>query len=173
MVPRPELWGIFPGSSWRRMKLPIEVTRLTARRWERVPDPVPGFLARDTDSDGRAGPLIVFTARPGGGCLLGGLVPRDEGAGVTEVLGLEDGFSARGRRWKGRGSGQEEEEGGWGKQGQEWRGFGPPRAPTPVSQWRALPNWPAWPSRLRSVSVPPRSRTGARGGAGGDCGGGR
>lgn len=63
MVPGPEFWGIFPGSSWRRMKTPIEVTRLTARRRESISDPVPGFPVRDTDSDGRAGPLIVFTER--------------------------------------------------------------------------------------------------------------
>lgn len=94
--------GIFPGSSWRRMKTPIEVTHLTARRWESIPDPVPGFPARDTDSDGRAGPLIVFTERLGGGFLLGGLVPGDRGAGVTVALGLEDGFSAQNWRQKGR-----------------------------------------------------------------------
>lgn len=29
-----------------------EVTHLTARRWESVPVPVPGFPMRDTDSDG-------------------------------------------------------------------------------------------------------------------------
>lgn len=34
--------------------------------------------------------------------MLGGLVPRDWGAGVTVVLGLEDGFSAQDWRQKGR-----------------------------------------------------------------------
>lgn len=95
------------------MKTPIEVTRLTARRWESIPDPVPGFPARDTDSDGRAGPLIVFTERLGGGSLLGGLVPRGRGAGVTVALGLEDGFSTQNWRQKGRRGGA----GGGGRAG--------------------------------------------------------
>lgn len=103
--------GTFPGSSWRRMKTPIEGTRLTARRWESIPDPVPGFPARDTHSGGRAGPLIVFAERLGGGSLLGGLVPGDPGAGVTVALGLEDGFSAQNWRQRGGGPGQEGEGG--------------------------------------------------------------
>lgn len=91
------------------MKTPIEVTCLTARRWESIPDPVPDFPARDTDSDGRAGPLIVFTERLGGGSLLDGLVPRGGGAGGGGRGGsgsggqiLSAGLEAEGEEGQGR-----------------------------------------------------------------------
>lgn len=171
VVPRPELWGIFPGSSWRRMRTPIEVTRLTARRWESIPDPVPDFPARDTDSDGRAGPLIVFTERLGGGSLLDGLVPRGGGTGAG---GRGCGGSGSGGRILSTGleAGGEEGQGRRRREGgvssERSRGMGP------LSQClsggcsqlaRSAPH-------LRNVSAPPRSRTGARGGAGARCGGG-
>lgn len=90
---------------------------MAARKQESIPDLVPGFPVRDTDSDGRAGPLIVFTERLGwGGSLLGGLVPGDWGTGVTAVRDLEDGFLAQ--DW--RRSGEEAQGGrrrraGWGE----------------------------------------------------------
>lgn len=43
VVPEPERGVIFPGSSWRGMKTPIEVTCSAARKRESIPDLVPGF----------------------------------------------------------------------------------------------------------------------------------
>lgn len=57
--------------------MPSEVTHLTAGRWESIPVPIPGFHMRDTESDGEAGPLIVFAERLGGGSMLGGLLSKD------------------------------------------------------------------------------------------------
>lgn len=101
-------------------------------------------------------------------------MPRDEGAGVTEVLGLEGGFSAQDRRRTGReGRGRRRRRAGWGEQGQEWRGLGHPvHLRRCLSSGHSLTGQRGPVISVRSVSVPPRSRTGARGGAGGACGGG-
>lgn len=95
--------------------MPSKVTHLTARRWESVPVPVPGFSVRDTDSDGEDRTFNCIHRETGWGLHsrwpgAQGLVSRSchgsWSGGWTRSTGLEV-------EWGG-GAGQEEEAGGLG-----------------------------------------------------------
>lgn len=59
----------FPASSWKEMKTPEKEAGLDLEEARELPRPVPGFPVRDTDADGKAGPLIVSTGRRGEGAM--------------------------------------------------------------------------------------------------------
>lgn len=84
------------------------MTHLTGRRWEGIPVPVPGFPLRDTDADGEGRTFNCIHRETGGGSMLGGLVPRDQGAGATVFVVWRRGGGA------GQEEGEEGEEDGLG-----------------------------------------------------------